>query len=206
MTTTQGAQAARIEADRPRPRPAHVDAVPDHASVADVLGAPPSRRRHTMLVRGGMVLVGLLVLALAALNLWVASLRSDQHDINAARAAALASARTRVPAILSYDYRTIDADIEHAVANLTGAFRTDFRSLLLHQVKPAAVAKKIRTRATAVGTSAIDAHVDSVLVLVFLDQRTTSGTSATPQTDGSRVEVTMTKVHGAWLVSALTPV
>jgi Mce-associated membrane protein len=44
-----------------------------------------------------------------------------------------------------------------------------------------------------------------VVVVVFLDQRTTSKDQPQPRTTSSTARVTMTKVAGQWLISELTP-
>lgn len=121
--------------------------------------------------------------------------------------AAITSAAQQIPQILSYGYKTIDTDIARAGNDLTGQFKSDYTKLLTDTVKPAAVSGKITTKATGVGTSVINATgKDTVSLLVFIDQQTTSGNGKTPQINGTRVQVVMKKVGRVWKISNLTPV
>lgn len=58
---------------------------------------------------------------------WAA--RRAQH-VEDARAEALTLAQTRVPALLSYQPATIDADLERAIEQTTGPFRADYSNVL----------------------------------------------------------------------------
>jgi Mce-associated membrane protein len=49
-------------------------------------------------------------------------------------------------------------------------------------------------------------HPDSAVVLVFVDQSTTSKDSPDPSMAASSVLVTLSKVHGKWLITKFDPV
>jgi Mce-associated membrane protein len=122
------------------------------------------------------------------------------------REAALSAARSSVRTILSYDYRTIDADIAKAKADTTGVFSGQYASTA-HQLLSEASQVKAIVQATVGSAGVVSADGNNVVILLFVDQasvRKTPG-KATPTTriDQSRVRVTMTMVNGRWLVSAL---
>lgn len=145
-----------------------------------------------------------LILAVADVVLLLHTRHAD--DVNAARAAAMTSAGKRVPAMLSYSYKTLDADLAAAETNTTGTFRKDYGLLLSKVVAPNARDKQITTKAVVTGSSVVEAGTDRVVVLLFLTQSTVGAKGSAPLVSGSRVNVTMTKTSSGWLVSAITPV
>ncbi len=134
------------------------------------------------------------------------------HDRSAeasdsSRTAAVAAARTAAQDVLSYDYRSLDKDIAQARAETTGMFRTQYDDTAKQLLSQAAAVKAIVQ--ASVGTAGVvSAGSDHVVVLLFIDQASVKqlAGSATPTTriDQSRVRMTMTRVHGRWLVSALS--
>ena len=185
---------------RPRPRPTSAPQAPTLLEAAD--GRPPSRTRSTI----ALVLVAVLALGLIALNAWLFVVRSDNSDVEQARHDALASARQRVPAMLSYDYKKIDSYIAGAPGNATGKFKADFGQLVTRVIAPAAKQQRITTDATVKNAGVVAASADEVTVLVLLDQKTTSKTAKNGRLDGSRDRVVMRKVGDTWLVASLDPI
>ena len=171
-----------------------------------VRAAKHSRRRTRTLAVVAWCVVGLLVAGLVAVNVLLRMSNSDTASTDRAGSAAISAATTRIPVILSYSYKTLDSDIATALSNVTGSFKNDYQSLLQSAVAPVATQKQITTKATVVGTGLVVSHKNSAIVLVFVNQSTTSTASKTPQLDGSRIRVGLTKVHGQWLVSSLSPV
>jgi Mce-associated membrane protein len=210
---------------RPSPKPAPSS---EQAQVrgSGVINAPRSititlpslRRRSSRQLRAGVkgnrrYLVGavglaLVVIALAVTDLVLAGRASDRAAVQTAARDAQRAAETRVPAILSYSYKSLAHDLKAAQTNTTGAFHRDYQKLLSTVVEPSARSKKIVNKATVTGTGVVSGDAKHVVVLVFVTQTTTSASGGTPLVSGSRVNVTMTKTktHGAWLVSALNPV
>lgn len=169
-------------------------------------GGRHGRRRSGVLAVVAWTLIGLLVAALVSVNVLLRMSNSDTTSTDRAGQAAISAATTRIPVILSYSYKTLDSDIATALSNVTGSFKNDYQSLLQSAVAPVATQKQITTKATVVGAGLVVAHRNSAIVLVFVNQSTTSTASKTPQLDGSRIRVGLTKVHGLWLVSSLSPV
>ena len=108
--------------------------------------------------------------------------------------------------MLSYTYSSI-ADYERtAPGNTTGAFKTQFTRLLTTVIAPTAIQQKQSVAATVKRVGIITANPRHVVLLVLLDQTTTSTTDPNGASNGSRERVTMSKVDGTWLVAALTPI
>lgn len=164
-------------------------------------GSRPGRKRVVV-----WAVTLLIAAALTVTDLVLAHRADARSDLAAARSAAAASARTRVPAILSYSYKTLSHDLAAAQTNTTGTFHSDYQKLLSTIVAPSAKSKRIINKATVTGVGVVSGNQQHVVVLVFVTQTTTSAGGGTPLVSGSRVNVTMTKTHGKWLVSALNPV
>jgi Mce-associated membrane protein len=150
-----------------------------------------------------------VVAALAAfviLNIWLATKRAHNDDVEHARTAAVKAARQRVVAMLSYDYRNIDTYISAAPKNTTGSYTHDFTHLLTTQVAPAARRDQIDTKVSVTGVGVLEAQKNEVTLLVLAEQATTNSQSAAPQHDGTQLEVTMRKTDHGWLVSYLTEI
>jgi Mce-associated membrane protein len=144
-----------------------------------------------------------IVLVVAAVVLGVLAQRG--RGLEEARDAAAANASKRLPVLLSYQHDTLHADLDKAVAQTTGGFRTDYRKLADTVVTPTATRKKVDTSTAVSGVGVVEAERDRVVVLAFLTQTTTTAGGA-PTVSGSRVEATMVKVDDTWLVSDLKPV
>jgi Mce-associated membrane protein len=174
-----------------------------------------ANRRRAMSGTALLVAAALVVAAFVAANVWLYVERSNSdgstaasgsYPINGAEPAAMTSARERIPAMLSYKYTNVDSYIATAPDNATGQFKKDFTELITRVIAPAARAQKIVTTAQVKSVGVIEAHSDSVTVLVMLDQTTTSKKTKGARVDGSRVRVVMTLTGGKWLVSSLTPI
>ncbi len=123
-----------------------------------------------------------------------------------ARGEALVAAKQAAHDLLSYDYRTMSADVARATAETTGAFAQEYAGTARQLTTQARQLRAI-VQATTTAPSVVSATADQVVVLVFVDQASVRKAAGdkTPVTriDQSRVRLTMTKVHGRWLVSQL---
>ncbi|MFE3229216.1 hypothetical protein [Nocardia sp. NPDC059228] len=143
--------------------------------------------------------------AATATTVAVVELRHDDA-IRQAEAAAETDAKAKLPAVLSYDYHTVDTEFPKAADNLTGKFKDDFARLGTSIIIPAAHQDSIVTKADVVETSVVEATAERVTLLMFLNQTTTSTKMPGPRLDGSRVRITMTQSGAQWLISDITPV
>lgn len=146
----------------------------------------------------------LVVLAAGVGVLWW--IDHDHGQVDDARQAALAAARKQAVEVLSYSHRTVEDDLQRAQDSLTGDFRDEFAQLTADVIVPAATRDGITTKAEVSAAGVVSADADVVKTLLFVSQTTTSKRLSEPKIDGSRLEVTMTRVGDRWLISALDPV
>lgn len=156
--------------------------------------------RRTPQVVAGAALV--LAAAAAGFTTFGADRAAELAD---AREAAVAEAETRVPELLSYENATLNDDLTEALEQTTGGFTDDYRTVLDDLVRPEATERQISTRATVVSAGLVSGDRDSAVVLLFLNQQTTSGTGGSSVT-GSRVEVSMSLDGDEWKIAGLKPV
>src|SRR5215207_8534906 len=170
---------------RPRPRP--------------VLGVErePERSSHAQPI--ALVLAAAVLLALAGTFFWLdhraaASEQAGRH--------ALAASTRATETILSYDHRTIDADIAAASALATGRFKEEYADTS-KTVKPIAVEYKGVVKATVRSGSVVSARPDRVVTLLFVNQSTQSTRVRGTQVDQARVRVTMERTGDTWLAAEI---
>jgi Mce-associated membrane protein len=174
------------------------EAVAARAGQPHEVGARSPQERGGLVAAAALVAAGLVAAVLFTVLAAHASGRASDRE------QALAAARTRVPLLLTYSYRTLADDLARSEDQATGRFRKDYAKLLDDAVTPAATTKRISTRATLSGAGVVDETGSKVTVLVFLTQRTTAPGSA-PSVNTSRVEVTMRHVGDTWKIAGLTP-
>jgi Mce-associated membrane protein len=153
-------------------------------------------------------LAALVVLAVAAVVLaTLLSLRvSDNHEKNQAATAALSAATTGVASVLSYNYKSLDADFAKAEALLTPSFRKSYEATTAKAVQPLAAKYKAVSPAQVSAAGVIAASPSKAKVLVFVSQQVTNTQLSAPRLDRSRIEVELVLAHGDWLINKLTPV
>lgn len=152
-----------------------------------------------------VVVLAVLVLAAGSATtvLGIAAHRAQQ--INEARFDAVTQARQRVAEILTYSANTIDADIDRARQDTAGAFAEYYAPFAQRAIAPAVRDAGTSSIAVVSRAAAVSATPDTVVVIVFIDQQTSSKAQPQPRSTSSTALVTMTKVAGQWLVSELTP-
>lgn len=144
--------------------------------------------------------------ALCTANFLLYQQQAQAAALGSARDSAAEAANVRVPQLLSYDYRTLDHDLEAARSGTTGTFHDEFATLTTKVVEPAAKDQQIVTKTTVTGSSVVSAQPQQVVLLVFLNQVTRTKADKESRVDGARVRVTLARAGDQWLVSALTPV
>ena len=195
-----GTPRAQPSATRPAtPRsagPVVLDRPSATAGTADPATTGTGRRPDWVLLVAGVVTLALVLTAgLVALRARTAA-RTET-----ARTAAQAAAESDVVDLLSYDYRHLDRDFARARAHLTGKFVADYTTTTQHTVRPLAPQVHAVVKATVASSSVVRASENKVVVLLFVNQTTTSTRLDAPRTDLNRVRLTMTHVGGAWKVS-----
>jgi len=119
-----------------------------------------------------------------------------------ARDAGMSEAAQLTQKVLSYDWKTLDADNKAAQAVLAPSFRSEYAKTMAG-VKAKAVKNQVNLKASAEATSIVSASEDKVVALVFVNQVTTAKGTANRRVDSSRVLVTLTRSGGDWRISKL---
>ncbi|MBT2479558.1 hypothetical protein [Streptomyces sp. ISL-94] len=201
------AAAARAAAKRAEQasRRQEADLEPAAPEPADTMPAKPARSRPRRLT----ALLGIVVLLALAATATLAWKYREAERTTEARAAALTAARKAAPVILSYDYRHLDRDFAAARGHLTGPFLDQYSKTTETVVAPTAktysgvVKAAIATGDAAPAASVISASPNKAVVLLFMNQLTTSTQIATPRLDLNRVRMTLVRTPQGWKVSAV---
>jgi Mce-associated membrane protein len=109
-------------------------------------------------------------------------------------------------ALLSYSPESLDKDFATAKSHLTGDFLSYYNQFTQEIVAPAAQQKSLKTTAHVMGAAVSELHPDSAVVLVFVDQSTTSKDKPDPSMAASDVLVSLTRVNDHWLITKFDPI
>ena len=149
---------------------------------------PPDRDRDTgdrvPFLGSFRLLIALVVVCLVLSGVaGVAWWRSEHPDEGAAPDGAITSTEARdagmqaaaqlTEKVLSYDWKTLDADSKASQALLAPSFRSEY-SKTMAGVKAEAVKNQVKLEAKAEATSIVSATENKVVALVFLNQETTA--------------------------------
>jgi Mce-associated membrane protein len=199
-------EATRDDKDRD-----HVDPDPDQpAPGASTATRQPDRVPVLASSRLLGILVALcLVLAAVAGYAWW---RSENPEDGKAPSGAITSSQARdagmqaaaqlTQKVLSYDWKTLDADIKASEAVLAPSFRSEYAKAM-SDVKADTVKNQVKLTASAVATSIVSASETKVVALVFVNQVTTAKGTGNQRLDQNRVLVTLTRDGGEWRVSKM---
>lgn len=196
--TGPDAAAARGTAvlDHPAPPP---PAEPPAERARRRPGRPRRPRRADVLL---LVALAVVVALAATAALLGARARSDDR-VEQARREAQAAAEAHAVTLLSYDHRHLDRDFAQAGKVLTGRFADDYAATTEKVVRPSAEQVKAVVTADVAASSVVRASENRVVVLLFVDQTTTSTRLEGPKVDLNRVRMTMVRSGGEWLVSGV---
>ena len=149
----------------------------------------------------------LALLAAGGLAAWLYyfQYRPDEQTDAAVAQSAVDAARDGTVALLSYKPDTLNQDFAAAKSHLTGDFLNYYDQFTKQIVTPAAREKAVTTTAQVVGAAASELHPNSAVVLIFVNQATTSKERPDPAMASSSVLVSLTKVHGTWLITKFDP-
>jgi Mce-associated membrane protein len=166
--------------------------------------APEARLRAVPLIA---VVLSVALLAAGGLAAWLyfSQYRPDEATDAAASQSAIDAARDGTVAMLSYKPDTLDQDFAAARSHLTGDFLNYYDNFTKQVVSPAAKNKGVATAAQVVGAATMQMHPKSALVLVFVNQVSTSRERPDPSAAASSVQVSLTKVQGKWLINKFDP-
>lgn len=149
---------------------------------------------------GAVALAAVIVMAINGFGYW-----SDRQE-ERARQDAVTAADRAVTAMFSYDFASVDTELPKAADNLSADFREDYLKLITQAIAPGAKEKQLTVKATTQASGVVSADRDHAVVMLYLNQVTTSKESPQGTTTGSRVRVTLDKTDDRWLVDAVTPI
>ena len=188
-TDEEGAAVAEVEAPK--------DSDDDSSAVRRRLPAIP-------LIPVALVL-GLLAAGLLAGWLYFSQYRPDEQTDGAVAQSVVNAARDGTVALLSYKPDTLNQDFATAKSHLTGDFLNYYDKFTKDVVTPAAQTKGVTTTAQVVGAAAAELKPDKAVVLVFINQATTSKERPDPAMASSSAKVSLAKVHDEWLITKFDP-
>lgn len=144
------------------------------------------------------IAVGALLLGIA-IGWGVSAVAGSREDSSAVTAAA----RQDVVDLMSYDYRRIDSDLNRGLSRATGPFRDKLSAAMDSHRKEFTSLRSVSS-AVVVDAAVQEIDGDHATLLMFVDQTISNRKTSGPQTDHTRVVLSMDRVDGAWLVSDLT--
>jgi Mce-associated membrane protein len=185
----------------------NIDAVADDSSKQTERGEPgkPRARRKVKVVP--VILISLLLISGGAATwLYFKQYRPDKQTDASVASAVVNSASDGTIALLSYSPDSLDKDFAAAKSHLSGDFLSYYNEFTEQIVAPAAKQKALKTNARVLGAAVQELHPDSAVVLVLVDQSTTSKDNPDPAMASSSVLVSLSRVNGNWLITKFDPV
>jgi Mce-associated membrane protein len=181
------------------------DAAEEDDSAKEAERAPRGDRRKVKVVPA--VLILLLVIS-GGVTAWLyfKQYRPDKQTDPSVASAVVSSASDGTVALLSYSPDSLDKDFAAAKSHLSGDFLSYYNQFTEQIVAPAAKQKSLKTNARVSSAAVSELHPDSAVVLVFVDQSTTSKDNPDPSMSSSSVMVSLTRVNGNWLITKFEPV
>ncbi len=211
--TIEAAETVAIDPDETSEFDEPVTEVSD-GEVSDADSHAPARRRKRDLwrvkvtVKPVPVILILLILISGGATAWlyVKQYRPDQQTDPSVERVAVTAASDGTVALLSYSPDSLDEDFVTARSHLAGDFLSYYDQFTQQILAPAAKQKSLKTSAHVVRAAVSELHPDSAVVLVFVDQTTTSKDNPDPSMAASSVLVSLARVDGKWLITKFTPV
>jgi Mce-associated membrane protein len=174
---------------------------------ADSADSSPAARRRLAAIPLIPVALVLGLLAAGGLAGWLyfTQYRPDKQTDDAVAQSVVNAARDGTVALLSYKPDTLNQDFAAAKSHLTGDFLNYYDQFTKEVVTPAAQTKGVTTTAQVAGAAVSELNPDKAVVLVFINQATTSKERPDPAMASSSAKVSLAKVHGEWLITKFDP-
>lgn len=129
----------------------------------------------------------------------------NDRQAEQARTASVDAARRSVAAMFTYDFHTVDTELPKAANDFTPSFKSDYLKLINQVIAPGAKQKQLTVQATTQAAGVVSADRSHAVVLLYLNQVTTSKDSPQGTVTPSRVRVSLDKDGGHWLLAQVTP-
>lgn len=104
-------------------------------------------------------------------------------------------------ALLSYSPENLDQDFSRAKSHLTGDLLAYYSVFSTQTMGPAAREQQIATSAKVIRAAVSELHKDSAVVLVFINQSTTTMNDPQPTVTDSSALATLVNIDGSWLIA-----
>jgi Mce-associated membrane protein len=176
------------------------------------VAAPRSDGVRTLAV--ALVALAVVLAAVAAILAWRVSVRGPSGGSDApagylagpAAVAAETAASDEARATLTYSYKSLTADFATAAEGLTPRFRASYQGTTAQSVTPLATKYHAVSSAVVVAAGVSALSPDTATVLLFVDQTVRNDRLSHPRLDRSRINVSMVKLNGRWLIDNLSPI
>ena len=156
-------------------------------------------------VLGALAVVLVAAAAVLGLAVWDIGEVREHDKVDQASRVAPAAAERASAAILSYDYTSLDADRKAAQRHMTPSYKKKYGATFERLVRPNAAKVKARVEAEVKASGVSHADPDRVNVLLYVNQTTTStANGGEPQVALNRVQFSMVRQGGSWLVNDIT--
>ena len=196
----------------------------DSTDLPTPLAAPSEddrRSTRTGLVAGAVALLVLgLVVGVALLTLALGNQRDERRKLAATqdrREEALAAARAFAVLVTSYDHTRIAQDVEKVTAGTadssrceigpdgapvkdTGCFRTEYTRTAGAQFQKLIKDNKATSKGEVRSAGVVSDKDGRMVVLLAVDQTVTNINRPAPRVDRTRMQLTLERVDGKWLV------
>jgi Mce-associated membrane protein len=184
---------------------------PTQAAPVEAPVEAPERAPGGTRLRGGaaavLAVVALAVAVAVVLAVVVTGLshRTGGQGSNASAAAAEKAATTGAQAALSYDYRHLSTNFAAAEKLMTPSFKANYGHETAANVQGPATKYHAVSVATIEGAGVASMTSSRATVLVFVDQTVRNTQLSAPRLDRSRVQVSLVRSGGKWLINNLSP-
>jgi len=193
------------DAAPPPPPSSTAPAAADGAGGADGARGRPAPSWLVVAALGVVALLLVVTAGVLGLFTWSWSDVRTQDAVDEASRTAPAAAERASAAILSYSYTSLDADESAAERYMTPAYRKKYADTFTRLVKPNATKLKAKVEAEVKASGVAHADADRVNVLLYVNQTTRStANGGEPQVALNRVQLSMVKSGGTWLVDDIT--
>jgi Mce-associated membrane protein len=213
-TTVEPAVVEPLVVDPPVVEPPMVESV-DHEELEQSQSADSQRETTSprklswVALRGWVgknrlssILAVALVIAVVFLTLTQLSL-NNENSLDSARTSALAAATSYTVDLASYNYRNLNQDFGKVLAESTPTFKQNFAESS-EALKTAIVRYHASAVANVVGAGLVSANNSRAVVLVFLNQTVDNTLQKNKPTTENRVEITLLRSGGRWLIDQVT--
>jgi Mce-associated membrane protein len=203
-------QDEAVSHELPEPAPSEAVAPParpasDGPAGSRGTGGRPAPSWPVVTILGVVALVLVVTAGVLGLFTWSWSDVRTQDAVDQATRTAPAAAERASAAILSYGYSSLDADEKAAERYMTPGYRKKYADTFDRLVKPNATKLKAKVEAEVKASGVAHADADRVNVLLYVNQTTRStANGGEPQVALNRVQLSMVRSGGTWLVDDIT--